>query len=855
MTCICVVKHICRNLKSNIMKTRILGMAMAAMLSFGASASIIYVSPNGTGSGSSYSDPAAFETGRQALSSKDTLCMLGGQYDFTAKQTVSKSGTSSQYKVIMSYPGERAILDFRGQAYGDRGISISEGTQYVHLLNFTVRYTGKNAIINYGNYCIIEGIDTYGNCDTGIQHKNGGGNLILNCDSHDNFDYESKKDTEHDFGGNADGFADKQYINTVGPNIYKGCRAWNNSDDGWDFFQRAGAETILDSCICYNNGKATFDLTSNPRATGVDKAFFNEWVGQTVTTDRDNVTGTYVVSIAAFPNDGNGNGFKIGGDRTVNNVVLQHCLSVGNFARGFDQNNNAGSMTLYNCSAYDNGVNYGFSNISGSSVKVRNCLSLKYERGTDYFKCPTTDVANCSWNTAGVSCTADDFLSLDLAQLTAARGDNNKLNVNFMYPVETSDLIDAGVEVGLAYGGSAPDFGWVETGDVTNYPPGMSVPSNINQSVTVGTAISPITFTWSGGATGLSLSELPAGLASVVDAENRTVTISGTITETGNYTVTVTTQGGTGDAISTNVAIVVKSANAKKVAYCTTTGLDVADSKILAALNADNDLNVQIVNVAEASSSSVNYSSYDIIVISPVPGSLATGMANLEQYAGQKPMLLLKPWNLKVSASTWSWGTAINTTDKNVTLTSEAAGHPLFAGLSNDITLFSAIGRNAVTAITHSTWDASVVPDFTVLATPGTNSAADAIVEVPVGASINGTTTTARFLMIGVSEASTANLTDDALKLISNACGYLLGNEVSAVSESDADAASIELAGGVIRVNGAEPKCIELYSSSSARVARTNGSELSTSVIPTGVYVVSAVMTDGSRLSQKVVLK
>ena len=61
------------------MKTRILGMAMAAMLSFGASASIIYVSPNGTGSGSSYSDPAAFETGRQALSSIDTLCMLGGQ--------------------------------------------------------------------------------------------------------------------------------------------------------------------------------------------------------------------------------------------------------------------------------------------------------------------------------------------------------------------------------------------------------------------------------------------------------------------------------------------------------------------------------------------------------------------------------------------------------------------------------------------------------------------------------------------------------------------------------------------------------------------------------------------------------
>ena len=83
----------------------------------------------------------------------------------------------------------------------------------------------------------------------------------------------------------------------------------------------------------------------------------------------------------------------------------------------------------------------------------------------------------------------------------------------------------------------------------------------------------------------------------------------------------------------------------------------------------------------------------------------------------------------------------------------------------------------------------------------------------------------------------------------------MLSNEVSAVNESDADAASIELAGGVIKVNGAEPKYIELYSSSSAWVARTYGSELSISVIPTGVYVVSVQMKDGSRLSQKVVLK
>ena len=140
MACIYVVKHICGNLKSNIMKTRILGMAMAAMLSFGASASIIYVSPTGGGDGSSYSSPADFETGRQKLSSIDTLCMLGGQYDFSAKQTVSKSGTPSQYKVIMSYPGERAIGLWRQRYLDKRRYSVCPSFEFHSQIYRQERY-------------------------------------------------------------------------------------------------------------------------------------------------------------------------------------------------------------------------------------------------------------------------------------------------------------------------------------------------------------------------------------------------------------------------------------------------------------------------------------------------------------------------------------------------------------------------------------------------------------------------------------------------------------------------------------------------------------------------------------------
>lgn len=773
------------------MKSTTRYLVVCACLALGSisHASIFYVSPTGSASASgTATDPADFETGRQKLSSVDTLSMRGGQYDFTAKQTISKSGTKSQYKVIMSYPGEKAILDFRNEPYGERGISISTGVEFVHLKDFVIRYTGKNAIINYGNYCIIEGIDTYGNGDTGIQHKTGGGNLILNCDSHDNFDYESGTLTNTNFGGNADGFADKQYENTVGPNTYRNCRAWGNSDDGWDFFDRKGATTYLENCICYNNGPATFDMTSNPRATGVDKAWFDGMVGNTVTTTRDKVSNTYTISLAVFPNGGNGNGFKIGGNYSVNTVVLTNCLSAGNFARGFDQNNNAGSMTLYNCSGYDNGVNFGFSNISGSSVEVKNCVSLKYERGKDYFECPTTDVTNCGWNTSGVTVSAEDFVSLECSELTKSRASDGEYdNILFMTLVSNSDLIDKGLEAGLAYSGPAPDLGWKEYGTIDNYPPGLTSSGVTSQYVKAESAMSEVVFTWSGGATGITTEGLPEGVTATVNEYEKTVTISGTPMLTGTYTITATTEGGTGAAKSQTIQLTVKNANAQTLAYVTTTGDDAADVAILEAINSMDEYFTEIVNVTEASSASKDYTSYGMVVVSPVPGSKVTGIANLESYAGKVPMLVLKPFLIKDDGTNaaWDWGTAVNTSQAEVTLTDAGKAHDIFVGLGSSVTLFSSVSTNGVTGITHTSWVSDAVADVVVLANPTGDNATDAIVEIPKGVNINGVANAEPFLMIGVSEYSTGNLTADAKTLIQNACKYVLTN-ASDVNEAEA---------------------------------------------------------------------
>lgn len=69
-----------------------------------------------------------------------------------------------------------------------------------------------------------------------------------------------------------------------------------------------------------------------------------------------------------------------------------------------------------------------------------------------------------------------------------------------------------------------------------------------NQEVYNGTPIQPITYLWGGTATDVSVTDLPAGLSFVKDVANKTVTITGTPTVQGTYTVT--TSGGVGLAVS-----------------------------------------------------------------------------------------------------------------------------------------------------------------------------------------------------------------------------------------------------------------------------------------------------------------
>ena len=457
---------------------KILAICSAMMLAgwgMSVQAAVYFASPDGTGNGATMSTPCSFSQGIGKLSQPgDTLYLLSGQYDLNTTMIQNLHGTESARIVISGYEGINrsgtypVILDFRSTPYGKRGLEIKGTCTYLHVKNMTLRYSGKNNLHNEGSYNLFENMDIYGSADTGCQMKGdaaggdkGGHNIIKNIDSHDNFDYELDKSgtlTLCDFGGNADGFADKQF--TGAGNHYIGCRAWNNSDDGWDFFQRVStSQTVIENCICYANGPKKYDMTDHPRYA-TDRTWFEQFESGRYVTDKSG--NSVYVTLAAYPNMGNGNGFKLGGDGTVHDVLVHHSLSVSNTVKGFDQNSNAGTVYLYNNTGYKNGSDYKFYNPNGCKLYIRNCIGFNTVAADLKDEIVQVSSHN-SWND-GFAVSSMDFQSIDKSLVLAPRKSDGSLPENeFMRLKGSSALVDAGTDVGLPFNGIAPDLGCYET--------------------------------------------------------------------------------------------------------------------------------------------------------------------------------------------------------------------------------------------------------------------------------------------------------------------------------------------------------------------------------------------------------
>lgn len=374
----------------------------------------VYVSPTGDDS-----NPGTFEfpfktlTKAVSISGPDTLIyMRGGVYYDSTTIRLNKTGQADRYIKIWAYPGEKPVIDFAGQsvATSSRGIQISHN--YWHLKGIEVRNAKDNGIYISAWYTIVENCVIHDCNDTGLQISGGGSyNLVLNCDSYGNNDPLTS-------GENADGFAPKL---DIGPgNIFRGCRAWNNADDGWDIYE-GDQQVLIEDCWAFRNG-------------------FNIW---------------------GIPNfQGDGNGFKLGGNYVAGPHKIVRSVAFDNKSKGFDQNNNTAGIIAYNNTGWRNqSRNFSFPTAPSSGVhELKNNISYS---GNNQIASNSILEAN-SW--VGFTVSNSDFISLDtLLALVERDSLGNLPSTDFLRLAAGSSLIDAGVPVGMPYNDNAPDLGAFET--------------------------------------------------------------------------------------------------------------------------------------------------------------------------------------------------------------------------------------------------------------------------------------------------------------------------------------------------------------------------------------------------------
>lgn len=301
-----------------------------------------YCSPRGSDSGYSILRSGSFHEMISKLLPGDTLHVLPGVYNYDYAVNIFSKGTADNPIYIIGDDNDRPVFDFRYQKYGENGIRL-KGDNLV-FKNIIVRYAGFKGVRSDLSNSVLENIETYGCCDSGLQMASGGNNKIIHCISHDNFGYMTIYRGRVRFGFHSDGISDK--LHNGDPNVFIDCESYNNSDDGFDFYGRVTVEpTILRNCKSYNNGKKSFDMSNHPRYE-IDK----EWFDQVV-----NITKKYkssrlkTMSLSAYPAFGNGDGFKLGGNCKNHNVNLYNCSSYNNRLRDYDRNTGTGRIHLYDC--------------------------------------------------------------------------------------------------------------------------------------------------------------------------------------------------------------------------------------------------------------------------------------------------------------------------------------------------------------------------------------------------------------------------------------------------------------------------------------------------------------------------
>lgn len=266
-------------------------------------------------------------------------------------------------------------------------------------------------IVKGANDNKYEDIKLHDGMAIGFYLTGGHNNHILNCDAYNNYDSVS----ENGRGENVDGFG--CHITEEGKgigNVFEGCRAWYNCDDGFDLINCFDAVKIIN---CWS--------------------FLNGYKPNTKTTA------------------GNGAGFKSGGygmsekkKPKIPYVIPCHevygCLAYYNRSTGFYANHHLGGIVFENNTAIDSNYNFRMmnrrdattlppENVQGYGHVLKNNISVPLSRGNkmDWLNRAESEVLNNSFD-KGEELMEADFISLDETELTKDRkADGGLPDVNF----------------------------------------------------------------------------------------------------------------------------------------------------------------------------------------------------------------------------------------------------------------------------------------------------------------------------------------------------------------------------------------------------------------------------------------
>ena len=472
-------------------------VALVLLTSGPALASTYYMAPDGSDLATGTIDApwATVQYAQTVVAAGDTVYFRGGRYAFTTAVNtcagntaatvdsilLSKSGDPGNPINYWAYPGERPVFDFSGVTdmgnYNCRHTGIRVTGSWLHLKGLELTGVLQLNNLNHESWCVyviggsnnlFEQLDAHHNMGPGFFVQRGSNNTFLNCDSHENEDTL----TSNGDGQSADGFG--CHPNQVGNtgNLFTGCRAWWNSDDGWDFINATEACTVENSWSWYNGYKP------------------------------DAISGGKPVSLPS----GNGSGFKGGGyglppTKVPANIplhVIRKNLAFYNKASGIYANHSPVSVYFYNNTSYNNGVGFDLLGVAGDGTTstsvgiLRNNLAFGGTLTTNgALGGGLLDDQYNSWDSnLGVSVSGADFQSLEFsppascpqtyapggavcvpptdttsfAGMASARQSDGSLPVlPFLRLAPGSGLIDKGVDVGLSFAGTAPDLGAFET--------------------------------------------------------------------------------------------------------------------------------------------------------------------------------------------------------------------------------------------------------------------------------------------------------------------------------------------------------------------------------------------------------